>query len=279
MPSMKSVFSKYKKLLLATLAIFFMLPLSVVAQRRSPNNLPTYDQQPYHFGFILGVNQMSFDIDYLKNYQLVEHGSDESNNAWDENWHDGYTYYVVGVEAKPTPGFSVGIVGSLRLGKYFDLRLVPTLSFGRRDLQYHMYCDSLVNSPKTNNGFYLIKSTNALWDAVIVEFPLNVKYKSKRFNNFAAYIMGGANFKFDATGRKNTNKNNDDQIIKVKTRLFDVAAEIGAGVDFYNPYFKFGIEIKMGWGLLNVLEKENQILDSSFDKLRNNSFQISLTFE
>jgi len=276
---MKSGFSKYNKLLLTAAVMLLLLPQDIFAQRKSPQNLPTYDQQPYHFGFILGLNQMSFNVDYVKGYQLIEHSSDQSNNAWDENWHDGYTYYVVGVEAKTTPGFTVGIVGSLRLGKYFDLRLVPTLSFGRRDLQYHMYCDSLVNSPKTDNGFYLIKSSNAMWDAVIIEFPLNVKYKSKRFNNFAAYVMGGANFKIDATGRKNTNKNNENQIVKVKTKLFDVAAEIGAGVDFYNQYFKFGIEIKMGWGLLNVLDKENQILDSSFDKLRNNTLQISLTFE
>ncbi|MCQ2317447.1 MAG: PorT family protein [Bacteroidales bacterium] len=276
---MKSTLSKYKKSIVAALLLICLLPQSAIAQRKGPSNLPNYDNQPYHFGFILGFNQMSFNVDYIKDYQTIAYSSDQSNNSWDENWHDGYTYYVAGVASVPSPGFSVGIVGNLRLGKYFDLRLTPTLSFGRRDLQYYMYSDSLVNSPKTDNGFYLIKSTNAMWDAVIIELPLNVKYKSKRFNNFAAYVIGGANFRFDATGRKNTNKSDENQIIKVKTKLFDIAAEIGAGVDFYNSYFKFGIELKMGWGLLNVLDKENQILDSSFDRLRNNTFQISLTFE
>lgn len=259
-------------------AMLFLMPFGLGAQKQ-PMRLPNYDNQLFHFGFILAFNQMSFDIDYLKDYQLQPYTGAQSNNAWDANWSEDYIYYVAGVACVPSPGFTVGIVGSLRLGRYFDLRLIPSLSFGRRDLVYYMYSPNLIDSPKTDDGFYIIQAGNSMWDAVVVELPLHVKYKSKRFNNFDAYILGGTNLKFDATGRKNTNKTDSNQIIKVKTRLLDVAAEIGAGVDMYLDYFKFGIEVKMGWGLVNILEKENQILDSSFDKLRNNTFQISLTFE
>lgn len=35
----------------------------------------------------------------------------------------------------------------------------------------------------------------------------------------------------------------------------------------------------MGYGLFNILDKENVIYSSSFDKLHNKTFQLSLTFE
>lgn len=263
---------------IAIAAILLLLPQGLKAQKQ-PNRLPNYDNQLYHFGFILAFNQMSFNIDYIKDYQLQPYPGAMSNNAWDSNWNENYTYYVAGVSCVPSPGFTVGIVGNLRLDRYFDLRLIPSLSFGRRDLVYYMYSPDLTDNPKTDNGFYKIQAGNSMWDAVVVELPLHVKYRSKRFNNFGAYLIGGGNLKFDATGRKNTNKTDSNQVIKVKTKLLDFAAEIGAGVDFYNNYFKFGIEVKMSWGLVNILEKENQILDNSFDRLRNNTFQISLTFE
>jgi len=272
---MKFRFLTYKIFFAIAAILLFLTPQSVEAQRSVPKNLQNYDNQLYHFGFILAFNQMSFNVDYVKGYQLIDYDASQSNNKWDtKHWDPNYKYNVVGVAANSSPGFTVGIVGNLRLGRYFDLRLIPSLSFGKRDLKYYMYYEDTTDP--SNNGFYLIDSNNTLWDAVIVEFPLHVKYKSKRLNNFAAYVIGGTNFKLDATGRKNKV---NGEINKVKTRLCDLAAEIGAGVDFYNSYFKFGIEVKMGWGLLNVLDKENQILDSSFDKLRNNTFQISLTFE
>lgn len=267
-------FMKFKNIsiakLIAAVAILLIATQSLEAQRQ-PNRLPIYDDQPYHFGFILGYNQMSFNIDYIDNFQTQQYSGNQSNNIWDRDHHNqNYTYSVSGVECPSNPGFTVGIVGNLRLAKYFDLRLVPSLSFGNRTLIYNMYCYE-------KNESYQIKGASSMLDAVIIEFPLHVKYKSKRFHNFAAYLIGGGNLKLDATGRKNTNE--DNNIIKVKTNLLDFAGEFGAGVDFYNNYFKFGIEVKMSCGLINILDKQNQILDSSFDKLRNNTFQISLTFE
>ncbi len=49
---------------------------------------------------------------------------------------------VAYVDTKPTIGFTVGIVGNLKLSKYFDLRMIPSLGFGERYLDYYMTaCD------------------------------------------------------------------------------------------------------------------------------------------
>ena len=59
----------------------------------------------------------------------------------------------------------------------------------------------------------------------------------------------------------------------------DIAAEVGAGFDFYTGYFKLGIELKMSYGLLNVAKNDNYMYTNSFDSLRNKTFQLSFTFE
>ena len=59
----------------------------------------------------------------------------------------------------------------------------------------------------------------------------------------------------------------------------DLAAEIGAGFDFYTGYFKLGVEIKMSYGLLNVTKDENYMFTNSFENLKNKAFQLSFTFE
>lgn len=65
----------------------------------------------------------------------------------------------------------------------------------------------------------------------------------------------------------------------IRVKKTDFALEIGTGVDFYTDYFKFGIEVKMSYGLMNILNKEQMIYSSSIEELRNKTFQVSFTFE
>jgi hypothetical protein len=55
---------------------------------------------------------------------------------------------------------------------------------------------------------------------------------------------------------------------------------LGAGVDFYLPYFKFGIELKTSFGLTNILVPEHHTMYSDvLDKIKTQVFYINLTFE
>ena len=56
-----------KHLLIIISAIIVAVPSSVSAQTKKPMNLRNYDNQPYHFGFILGYNQMSYSFNYIDN--------------------------------------------------------------------------------------------------------------------------------------------------------------------------------------------------------------------
>ncbi len=274
---MKFTLSSFKKVLFAIGIMFVMIPQSVMAQSEKPKNLLLYDNQPYHFGFIIGYNQMSYAIKLNEGYQLVPHSSSEYPNT-DSYASQDATYYVRSITPVPEPGFVVGVVGNLRLGKYFDLRLIPSLSFGSRTIEYQFYRE--LNGVTTN--FSKKKSIFTTF----VEFPLQVKYRSKRLNNIAAYVIAGGNFKIDLASQKKSqvdinNEQGETQTItdNIKVKRTDLAAEVGAGFDFYTGHFKFGVEAKMSFGLFNILDSQNLIYDSSIKSIQNRTFQISLTFE
>jgi hypothetical protein len=86
------------------------------AQRiRIPNNR-NYDLKSYHFGFLLGLNQMNFIIRNIENLRPLD------------------TLY--GIESTPKMGFNIGIVADLRISEFINLRFIPSLSFGERSLNY-----------------------------------------------------------------------------------------------------------------------------------------------
>ena len=276
---MKFNFALIKRLVLLFGVMFFIIPQSLMAQRQKPQNLRTYDNEPYHFGFIIAYNNMSYAFKYIDDYQLTPHTSSEYPNTADTYFNADATYYATKIESDQIPGFTVGVVGNLRLGKYFDLRLIPSLSFGTRTLTYDFRRD-LSGTP-----LYFAKKKSIF--STFVEFPLQVKYKSKRLNNVAAYIIAGTNFKIDLASQKKSQIEVNDPITgeqhsvtdNIRVRRGDIAAEIGAGFDFYTGYFKFGVEVKMSYGLLNILDSQNLIYDSSIKSLQNRTFQVSLTFE
>lgn len=270
----------YKKTLFVLGLLLCMSMQSVVAQQEKPKNLLMYDTEPYHFGFILAINQMSYAFSFVDNYQIIAHNASEYPNTADLHYTAGADYYVRSIEAAQQPGFTVGVVGNLRLGKYFDLRLIPSLSFGTRTITYRLYKEKL-DAGITEN-FTQKKSIFSTF----IELPLLVKYKSKRLNNVAAYVIAGGNLKIDLASQKkwdiDTQSASGEQITvtdNIRVKKVDLAAEIGAGFDFYTGYFKFGIEAKMSFGLLNVLDSQNLIYDSSIKNLQNRTFQLSLTFE
>ena len=55
--------------------------------------------------------------------------------------------------------------------------------------------------------------------------------------------------------------------------------ELGFGLDFYLEYFKFSPQIKISYGLLNLLTNDSTIYTESINKLTTNGWMLSFTFE
>jgi hypothetical protein len=264
---------------LKILAVALLLAATVVpaqAQRRVIHYLPKYENEPYHFGFLLAFNEMMYTIKTIEDYQ----GKPLPISSWPGPNAPSSTVeelYVYNIETKQKPGFTVGIIGSKRLGRYFDLRFIPTLSFCDHELIYDIKVD---RDPKIRHE---VKTTSTTF----VEFPLNIKYRSKRYNNIGAYLMGGISPKIDLSSQKdlfqeryddNGNVIGKDPVNFVPKR-FDIAAEIGVGYDFYNQWFKMGLEVKMSYGLLDIKKPTNLIWAAPIEKISNKMFQFSILIE
>jgi hypothetical protein len=240
-----------------------LISASLFAQTRKIENLPTYDQSRYHFGFTLAVNQMQFTIRPVEGMNFVRFDANQSSEI------NADSAYIYSIENQPAFGFTVGIVANLRLAEYYDLRFLPSLSFGERTMNYRFL--------KYRGGNADLIEIDKNVPSTFIELPLHLKYKSQRLNNFRAYVLNGPNLRIDLASE--AKKSTDAAEVQVKLNPYDLAYEIGVGFDFYFEWFKFGTEIKMSYGLFDVLKRENNIYTDGIEKLRSKIFQISFTFE
>lgn len=261
---------KYFHFRIVVVAFLMILSVSdLQAQRRKVMNLPKYDYDPLHFGFILAANQMLLSWKPVSGYQADYYNP---GDAPDMSIPDQYLE-LAEITMRPVPGFAVGIVGNLRLGNYFDLRLVPTLAFGDRIIEYKVNGISYTPLGTISTPYTVTKSL----PSTMVDFPLHIKYRSKRLNNFAAYLIAGGKYSIEMASTKKVGTANNNYPVKIDRN--DFSAEAGVGFDFYTPYFKFGTELKMSYGMKNILVKDEFMYSSSIDHLNNKVFQLSFTFE
>ncbi|MBO7491812.1 MAG: PorT family protein [Bacteroidales bacterium] len=211
-------------------------------------NLLKYDKKTFHFGFLIGYNQFNFTIASKPN--LAEYDS------------------LMVINTSPLSGFNLGIVTNLRLGKYFDLRFIPGLAFGDRIVNYSILYQS---------GNQLITKKNA--ESVYLDLPLMIKFKSSRMlNNIRTYVIAGAQYSLDLISAAKKQSSNPQEII-LKLYPNDFQGFAGIGFDFYCSYFKFSTELKMSFGLVNLLKEEDNMYATSVTSLRSKLLQISFTFE
>ncbi len=226
-------------------------------------NLVRYDEAPYHFGFTLGINQMNFTVkpasDIITRVYTARQTPDLNVDSSS----------LLSVNSSPVFGFNIGIVGDVRLGRYFNFRFVPALSFGERYLNY-----SILGYLNDQTSRLDIRKNVA---STFIDFPFMFKYKSKRLNNMLAYLTAGAQYSLDlGAGAK---KKDNAQDYHIKLEKHDLYVLVGVGFDFYNPWFKLGVELKMAYGLFDMLSRENTIYTDGIDRLNSKVFQLCLTFE
>lgn len=212
-------------------------------------NKPNYDQYLFHFGFALGYNKMDFRVVPSAN-MLTEFDS------------------VFAVQSMGRSGFNIHMVGNLRLGSNFDLRFIPGLAFGQRDLKYnHRVIDGIDTSFSTH--LMQIEST-------MLSFPFYVKYRAHRINNWRPYVLFGGNYTFDLESRK---KIKEEEQPKIKLARQDFYIEAGVGVDYYFPFFKLATELRFSFGLLDMISRDNTEYSMFYDQLNSRMFTLLIFVE
>jgi len=246
--------------------LFVLIVFAVFGQKQKVKYLTTFDDKWIHFGFTLGINVLDFKV---LNYNPI--GGPEGNPDFVPYPLDRITAgsYVRSDIAEITPGFTVGIISSVRLARDLNLRFLPGMSFGERKLMYNVQVNDINNPYPAEPNMYSLKST-------FLDFPLHIKYKARRINNDRPYVIFGPAYRHDIS------RTAQEDLVKLKSGGF--YAEIGAGWDHYFPFFRLSVEGKFSFGLNNQLgglpaDSQRLYYSQSIKRMRSNIFTLSFHFE
>ncbi|MCH2022942.1 MAG: PorT family protein [Saprospiraceae bacterium] len=220
----------------------FLTTLESYGQKGSFNYDNKFSKKDYYFGITLGFNTSRYRIE--KHELLINNDS------------------IMAVNALYGPGFNLGIVANIKLGRFFDFRfLLPTLSFADRRVQYNMTDNSVIEKKI---------------ESVFLEFPVHFRYKSKPYKDFRVFVVSGIRYSIDLASNSRSRKADD----LLKLTQHDLAIEFGLGFQVFFPYFILSPEIKFSYGVLDLHARdENLSFSSTIDKLFSRGFAISLHFE
>lgn len=211
------------------LLVACLCTIMLMAQERKVQYRPYLDQRKYHYGFLFGL--------HIQDMEMRNNGYIDPETG--ERWYADVDNY--------NPGFSVGVLGEVRLNKYFSLRLTPTMHFGQKHVLFH---EQVSGQDTTQN----LKST-------YISIPLDVKFAAPRYNNFRPYLAAGVSPTLDLTTRKHR---------ALLTKPMDCYLEIGMGCDIYLPFFKLIPELKFCFGLADILQKNRRdLIDGTLMKYTN----------
>jgi len=206
----------------------------------------TTDFKFLRWGYFLGINNYDFNFDY------------------NEDLRDIYV--------ETSPGFSVGLIGNMRINSFLDIRLEPGLFITTRELFYDESYFQGVDF-KESDLSREVKST-------YIHVPLLLKVSTKRINNFKPFIVGG----FSTAINLSSNENNPDDNSKgqFRTKSSPLFYELGFGIDFYLYNFKFTPSIRGLFGMGDELVRDNDPNSpwtSNITKLQTRGVFINFTFQ
>lgn len=247
---------------LLALALLLALPFAGQAQqRRRPAkanrsrkgnlkgvtvaNLSNYDDRWFHPGLYFAPGFSRFSIEQSATY--IQRQTLTANSI-------------------TSPDFGVGIIGDVRLGNAgspFILRFAPGVNFRTRRVEFGAHNGTPADSTFTQE----VSST-------VVDFPLLLKYQSKRRGNTRVYMIAGVKPSVSVTTRRSDLLRNQVQVSDN-----DLTLEYGVGLDLFYPLFKFAPELRFSYGLHNLLVDRPDVYSQSLQSLRTSTVTLYLNIQ
>ncbi len=226
-----------------------LLPIFGQAQLRDGINLPEHDDDAFHFGINLAINRSHYAITHSTRFLTFDS--------------------VYAIESINNTGINLAGLVNIRLGKHLDIRAYPLdLIFTEKAFEY-----SLIKPDITRKETPLSEKKV---QGIALAFPVQLKFTSDRINNFKVFMMTGFRLEYDLAA--NADKKTTDDIITLQK--LDYALEAGIGFHFYFPVFVLTPEIKIAYGLRNVLKPNDALkYSNTIDQLNSRSITFSLTVE
>lgn len=230
--------------------LVIVVPLFAQGKQTTGMNNPYYDDKRVHMGFALGVNLMS----YVVTESLIP--------------QEGEIFHAR--VSNMLPGFSVGFITDVRLAKYLNLRVTPTLQFSSRTITY---------KNESGNPFPYGRAPEQSLLSLPIEIPVTLKWTAMRTGNYRPYLTGGMGISYDFT---------NDKERPLLHRPFDYFLTVGLGCDFYLSWFKLCPEIRYQVGFNNMLtpiserpelSEPDYFYTNALSHLRNQAIIIIFNFE
>ena len=231
---------------LALSLIFILFAITMHAQRgynRGSNpNFNKFQQKPFYYGIALGYNSAFFNVSRSRSFI-------------------GNPDYDV-VESINGPGFGVGVIGNLKIGRFFDLRTVVNFAIMSRTMTYQQANSMTLDKQRLSSS--------------IIEVPFLLRFKSAPYKDKRVFVLTGFKYAYDASNNANT----DTEDFQLNISPHDFQFEVGAGVQFFLPFFILSPELKFSQGLGNILIYD-QTTDKSriIDRILSRSISFTLNFE
>ena len=226
-----------------------MLPFLGQAQLRNELNQLEHDDDRFHFGINLGVNRSHYNI--LHSTKFLQFDS------------------VNVIESINSTGINLAGLVNLRLSNHFNIRTYPiNLIFTEKAFQY------ILKSPDKPRGEDTLTTKKV--QGITLAFPVQLKFTSDRIANLKVFMMAGARVDYDLAA--NAGKKTNEDVITLQK--LDYAAEAGIGFHIYFPVFVLTPELRVSYGLRNVLSPNNSLkYSNTIDKINSRSISFSLTVE
>lgn len=133
------------------------------------------------------------------------------------------------------PGFRIAVIGGVRLGDYFSLRVIPGVSiFG------DYWEPDGISIPAAPGAKYKVES-------VCGELPVDVKFHPFRTGILRPFLTSGLCYGFDYV----TRSNDIDKMRVQRLNGSDFRYTCGVGVDCDIRFLRIGVEFKASFGLLS----------------------------
>ncbi len=203
-------------------------------------NIENKDKKFLNYGYYLGINQYDFKFDY-------------KNNTED-------------ILVDKSLGFTVGLIGELRINEFLDVRVEPGLAYTARTLGFPGFTEE-------QDAIREVKST-------YINFPVLLKASTRRLGNFKPFLIGGVSASLNLGSNETALDDNASGTFRMTKWVYNY--EIGFGIDFYLEYFKFSPSIRGVFAITDELVPDNDPNSpwtSNISSLRSRGLFINFTFE
>ena len=203
-------------------------------------NIENKDKKFLNYGYYLGINQYDFKFDYKNNTEDI---------LVDKSF-----------------GFTVGLIGELRINEFLDVRIEPGLAYTARTLGFPGFTEE-------KDAIREVKST-------YINFPVLLKASTKRLGNFKPFLIGGVSASLNLGSNETAIDDNASGTFRMTKWVYNY--ELGFGIDFYLEYFKFSPSIRGVFAITDELVPDNDPNSpwtSNIGALRSRGLFINFTFE